>query len=117
MLFNLHRVAAAGHVYVVVVEGIWSVLRLHAAGILAVALLGAAASDQHGPFLRAAGIRYTIVLLDGDEAGRAATPGVVHALSGHLYVRHIELPPGIKPDSMDEADLDALRPAGQRRIP
>lgn len=107
-LYNLHRAAAFGKRYVVVVEGIWSVLRLHSAGIPAVALLGTSASPEQGELLRAADLRYATVILDGDEAGRAATPAVLQTLSQHVYVRSIELPDGVKPDTMDDTQLADL---------
>lgn len=108
-LFNLHRATALGKSYVVVVEGVWSVLRLHVAGIPVVALLGTDVSEAQAIRLSDAGFRYAILILDGDEAGQAATPAAVHTLSQQLYVKTLVLPDGIKPDTMDETILNRLR--------
>ena len=107
-LFNLHRAVAMEKSYVVVVEGIWSVLRLHMAGIPVVALLGTDVSDAQAERLAEAGFRYAVLLLDGDEAGRLATPAAARTLSEHLYVKTMVLPEGTKPDTMDEAMIDRL---------
>ena len=107
-LFNLHRAMEFDKRYVVIVEGIWSVLRLHALGIPAVALLGTSASAEQAALLRAGDLRYATVILDGDEAGRAAAPAVIQTLSQHVYVRSLELPEGVKPDTMDDTFLNRL---------
>lgn len=105
-LFNLHRAEALakneGKKYVAVVEGIWSVTRLHAAGVPTVALMGTSCCDTQAKKLAEAGFRFAVVILDGDEAGRSATPDVVHVLSQHVYVKTVVLPEGTKPDTMDE---------------
>jgi len=107
-LFNLHRAAAMNKRFVVVVEGVWSVLRLHAAGIPTVALLGTSCSDVQAQLLANAGFRYAVVILDGDDGGRESTPAVVHTLSQHVYVKTIVLPDGEKPDTMDEVLVSRL---------
>lgn len=108
-LFNLHRAAAFGKPYVVVVEGIWSVIRLHEASIPAVALLGTSISYAQAGLLADAGFRHAVLVLDGDDAGRQATPDVLHVLSQSLYVKTLVLPEGVKPDTMDESIVSRLR--------
>ena len=107
-LYNLHRALAFEKRYVVVVEGIWSVLRLHQAGIPAVALFGTSCSAVQAELL-GQHYRHAVVILDGDEAGQKAAPVVVHALSQHVYVRTITLADGVKPDTMDETLLHRLQ--------
>jgi len=107
-LFNLHRAAALGKRFVVVVEGFWSVLRLHEAGIPSVALMGTSVSPVQAHALAGAGFTHAIVILDGDEAGRVALPAATEMLSQHVYVKTIVLPDGVKPDTMDEATLNRL---------
>ncbi|WP_299632364.1 CHC2 zinc finger domain-containing protein [uncultured Roseobacter sp.] len=108
-LFNLHRAASMQKQYVVVVEGYWSTLRLDQAGIPAVALMGTDICVVQAKLLSEAGFKYAILILDGDEAGRLATPPLVHVLSQELYVKTLVLPEGIKPDTMDESMIDRLR--------
>jgi len=108
-LFNLHRAATMNKSYVVVVEGIWSVIRLHLAGIPTVALLGTDVSDAQAACLNDAGFKYALLILDGDDAGRKANAAAVHTLSQSLYVKTLVLPEGTKPDTMDESMVDRLR--------
>ena len=107
-LFNLHRAAALGKRFVVVVEGFWSVLRLHDVGIPSVALMGTSVSSAQAQALADAGFTHAILILDGDEAGRVALPAATELLSQHVYVKTILLPDGVKPDTMDEAILNRL---------
>ena len=108
-LFNLHRAAQFGKRFIVVVEGFWSVLRLHEAGIPAVALMGTSVSVTQAQAIEAARFTHVLLILDGDEAGRAAIPAATQLLSQHVYVKTIMLPDGVKPDTMDEAILNRLR--------
>ena len=108
-LYNIHRAADLGKSYVVVVEGIWSAIRLHQEGIPAVALLGTDVSAAQAELLLEAGFKYAILLLDGDEAGRLAAPAAVHVLSQTVYVKTLLLPEGSKPDTMDASIVSRLR--------
>ena len=108
-LFNLHRAAAFEKRYVVVVEGIWSAIRLHEAGVPAVALLGTSISEPQAGLLAQAGFTHAMLILDGDEAGRKAAPEVVTTLSQTMYVKTLVLPDGVKPDTMDESIVSRLR--------
>lgn len=111
-LFNLHRAVALMHdqgkPYVVVVEGIWSVTRLHAAGVPVVALMGTSLCDTQAQLIADAGFRKAMVILDGDDAGRQAAPDVVYALSQHVPVKTLVLPDGVKPDTMDASIVARL---------
>lgn len=109
VLFNLHRLLSSNPKHLVLVEGYWSVLRLHSEGIPVVASLGASLSDQQVELMVNAGIRYVTVLYDGDDGGRQGAVEAVNRLSSHTYVRKIDLPDGIKPDVMDEEYLKRLR--------
>ena len=77
-LFNWHRVREQFDDCdtVVLVEGFWSVLRLQAMTIPCVALMGLSVSDAQIRLLREGGIRSLIVMLDGDDEGRAASETV-----------------------------------------
>lgn len=108
-LFNLHRAKAMDKRFVVVVEGFWSTLRLHANGIPAAALMGTSVSPAQAQAIVDAGFTHVILILDGDEAGRVALPAATEVLSQHVYVKTILLLDGVKPDTMDEAIIDRLR--------
>jgi hypothetical protein len=66
VLFNLHRVTGADHL--VLVEGYWSVFRLHALGAAAVALMRRALSAEQETPLIESGVRMLTLMLDGEPA-------------------------------------------------
>ena len=108
-LYNLHRAVELKKRYLVIVEGYWSAIRLNEAGIPAAALMGTSLSASQAELVARAGFRYAILLLDGDEAGRKAAPEAAFVLSQHVYVRTMELPDGVKPDTVSEDFLKRLR--------
>ncbi len=109
VLYNLHRAKAIGGRHIVMVEGFWSAIRFHEAGIACVALMGTAVSAAQARLLRVAGFRFVTLILDGDEGGREATPAAVDVLARQVYVRVLELPDGQKPDTMPMQAVEALR--------
>jgi DNA primase len=109
VLYNLWRAKELGKRHLVVVEGYWSAIRLHREGIPAAALMGTTCSAHQAELVVSAGFKFVTVILDGDDAGRKAIPEVVTTLARKVYVRTIELPEGIKPDTMSVEYLDRLR--------
>lgn len=109
VLFNLHRAQALGRRHLVLVEGFWSVIRLHEAGIAAASVLGHDCSTRQAELIRAAGFKFVTLLFDGDAAGRAGMATSLPILASQVYVRTIELPEGMKPDTMPESYFDRLR--------
>jgi DNA primase len=107
-LFNLHRAAALNKGFVVIVEGFWSAMRLHMLGIPVVAAMGAQLYPDQVDLIVAAGFKRAFVLLDGDTAGRMGGEKAVAALSAHMFTRRLDLPDGVKPDTMDQDWLDLL---------
>jgi len=103
VLFNLHRVSDAEHV--VLVEGYWSVFRLHALGVPVVGLMGWSVSADQVALLRDRGVRFVTLLLDGDDTGRRGRERVLPDLASSFFVRAPLLPDGEKPDTMPEAEL------------
>jgi len=83
LLFNYHRVVGAQHL--VIVEGYWSVFRLHALNVPAVALMGTSLSDPQMDLLGQSEAGRFTLLLDADRAGRKATTGLLPRLSS-LYL-------------------------------
>jgi len=108
-LYNLHRARAAGSDDLIVVEGFFDCLRIHEAGFRnVVALMGCTISGQQIRLLSDS-CSSVVLLLDGDSAGRQATPVISAALlAGGLRVRTLCVPDGQQPDSMSIADLRAL---------
>lgn len=103
VLFGLHRVAGAEHL--VLVEGYWSVFRLHALGIPAVALMGRTLFPEQEALLLQSGVRMLTLLLDGDGPGRAATEQLLPQLAERFFVRKVSLPDGAEPDTVPEQFL------------
>ena len=109
VLFNLHRVLADGAPEtVVIVEGFWSVLRLHAADVPVVSCFGASLSEAQADLLADAGIKSCTLIFDGDDGGRAGALQALPILAKRLFVRTLVLEEGVKPDTMDEALIDDL---------
>jgi DNA primase len=106
VLYNLHRVKGAHEL--VIVEGYFSVFRLHELGVKAVALMGHDCSDEQISLLQAAGVTQLTLLLDGDEPGREAAAVLTPRLARAFYVHLAELPDDEKPDTVDEATLRTL---------
>lgn len=112
VLYNLNRVIGArkrladagerlGKV-VVIVEGYWSVLRLHAHGVPVVASFGDSLSEEQVSLLVDAGFTGAILIFDGDDGGRIGTKQALPLLSPYLYTKTIILDDGVKPDTMSE---------------
>jgi len=99
-LFNLSRIM--GVKYLFVVEGYWSVFRLHALGpIPAVALMGCTLSIEQEALLARSGIRMISLVLDGDSAGREATEKLLRRLAGQFFIRATWLPDNEAPDTVN----------------
>jgi len=100
VLYNLNRIIEAKPKHVVLVEGFWSVQRLHSLGISAVACMGTSISQEQIDLLSSAGVKFVTVIFDGDEAGTNGVKTVCPTLSRFFYVRVIDLEEGVKPDTM-----------------
>ena len=100
ILFNLHRVTGAK--VLVIVEGYWSVFRLHQLGIPAVALMGRTLSQKQEALLIASKVSHLILMLDGDDAGQEAQAELLPRLARHFFTKVSKLPEGDQPDTTDE---------------
>jgi DNA primase len=106
-LYNLERVK--GHRHLIVVEGYFSVICLHALGVPAVALMGHTFSAQQLALLERCGVTRLTFLLDGDEAGRNAVPAIMERIGqSSLLAKFAVLPEGTQPDTLPEQTLRAL---------
>jgi DNA primase len=108
VLYNLHRVLEQGSETVVIVEGFWSVMRLHDAGIPCVSTFGDSLSEAQAYLLFEHGFEKVILIYDGDEGGRIGTASSLPILSEGLFVKMVMLEEGIKPDTMGDDIMDRL---------
>ena len=108
-LYNLHRAIALleEQSTMFIVEGFWSTIRLHEAGLPAVAVFGHEVSEEQAELV-AAHADHAVLVFDGDEAGRLGTEKAAALLSQHVYTRSVFLPEGEKPDTMDVGILRAI---------
>jgi DNA primase len=103
VVFGLHRVTGAEHL--ILVEGYWSVFRLHTLGMPAIALMGRVLSTEQETLLKESGARMLTLFLDGDRPGREATAVLLPRLAAHFFVRVAHLPDGAQPDTVPEQFL------------
>lgn len=108
LVYNLHRVLALGTDTVIIVEGFFSVLWLHQAGLpSAVGLLGSELSaEQEGMLCRHFG--RALLLFDGDKAGRDATEKCLARLAHRMWVKAIDLSDDVQPDHLSGQELSDL---------
>ena len=108
VVYNLHRAAQTGKERgLVIVEGFFAVLGLHQAGIENVVALMGCELGEHQLALLAA-FPETVLLFDGDEAGRTGSTSAREKLAGKTLVRTIHLPTGMKPDELGPRALKWL---------
>ena len=113
VLFNLHRVIAKREEQpevdtVVIVEGFWSVLRLHGGNIPCVSTFGDSVSAAQVDLLAQHGFKHAILVFDGDEGGRVGTKTSLPILAERLFVKTVALDDGVKPDVMSGELINAL---------
>jgi DNA primase len=105
-LFGLHRVT--GEVSVVLVEGFFDCMKVVQAGFPCVALMGSTMSRAQEDLLAEHFAQITVIL-DGDEAGRAAAPEIADRLRRRVYqVDVIDLPDDTQPDHLPAEELAQL---------
>lgn len=113
VLYNFDRLLSAqdnGYSFdtIVIVEGYWSVIKLHQSGVPVVATLGTSISEDQVGLLKKLGIVSIIILYDGDDGGRAGAKDVASKLSQNFWIKIINLPDGISPDEMDASEIKKL---------
>lgn len=95
---------------IVIVEGFWSVMRLHAFGVPVVSTFGDSVSEEQADLLVQAGFRNSLLIFDGDAGGRAGTEQALPVLATRLFTKALMLNDGDKPDVMSEALINDLPP-------
>lgn len=103
ILYNLNRVK--GSERLVIVEGFFSVIRLHLLGIPSVAIMGCSISEAQIKLLIDTGCKYVTILLDGDKPGREAQIKISSLLQKYFFVRSVDLPTDMEPDTIDSETL------------
>jgi DNA primase len=105
-LYNLHRVRE--EVSVVLVEGFFDCMKVTQAGFPCVALMGSTMSEAQEELIRQH-FAHVVVMLDGDEAGRGATEGIVDRLRRIIFqVDVVTLDEGVQPDQLSDDELRRL---------
>ena len=99
-LYNIHRIDLTTTKSLTVVECPWGVMRLHQLNIPSVALLGVHISPFQYDLLTK--FPCIILMLDGDQAGKAAMDRLQKILSTKTDVRHAMLPQGKDPDDLND---------------
>ena len=98
----------------IVVEGPWDAMRVHQAGFPnVVALYGSNLTPTQAVLLSSVPI--IVIMLDGDVAGRQATPEIA-ARFRHSLVRSVELPDGTDPAGLTDEDIQRVLGAGRALI-
>jgi len=113
VLFNLNRVIGMRKAHpdldtAVIVEGFWSVIRLHGEGIPCVSTFGDSVSIDQIELLVQNGFKSVVLIFDGDEGGRAGTEQSLPLLAERLFTKVINLEDGVKPDVMRKQLVSAL---------
>jgi DNA primase len=105
-LYNLNRVR--DEVSVVLVEGFFDCMKVTQAGFPCVALMGSTMSDAQEELIREH-FAHVVVMLDGDEAGRGASEGIVDRLRSIIYqVDVVTLTDGMQPDQLSFGHLHRM---------
>jgi 5S rRNA maturation endonuclease (ribonuclease M5) len=109
LLFNLHRAAKEPkRGAVVIVEGFFDCMKVHQAGYQSVvALMGSTLSERQTELLRES-FQETVLMLDGDDVGMAATTIIAARLRRWLPVKVAHVPVGRQPDQLAVDEIRSL---------
>jgi DNA primase len=108
VLFNLHRAIQSRDDTLILVEGFFDTFKIHQAGHSNVAaLMGSKLSDRQTDLI-ATHFNQVILMLDADEAGKAATAKAATTLSPMIRVRTVALAPGSQPDQLASKEINQL---------
>jgi len=92
---------------ILLVEGFFSVFKLHEYGVKAIASMSCNVSDRQYEMLFEKRLP-VYVMFDGDEAGIRAAEKVQKALHDKLETRIIQLPSGRQPDELSKRELESI---------
>jgi DNA primase len=108
VLFNLHRAIRSGERTLILVEGFFDTFKIHQAGHHNVAALMGSNLSFRQTDLIGTYFDQVILMLDADEAGKAATAAAGTTLSSTLGVQTVELASGTQPDQLASEEIDQL---------
>jgi DNA primase len=108
VLFNLHRAIRSGERTLILVEGYFDTFKIHQAGHHNVAALMGSNLSERQTNLVVTHFDRAILMLDADEAGRAATASAADALFSRITVQIVELASARQPDQLDSADINRI---------
>lgn len=106
VLFNINNIINK-YKYVLVVESIWCVLRLHTFGIPSVATMGARIDDWQVHLLRKY-FNEIYLCFDNDDAGNRARGKAISKMHPAKVVYNIDMPLGIDPDKSTKEEMLSL---------
>jgi len=108
LLFNLHRAIQNGNRTLILVEGFFDTFKIHQAGHHNVAaLMGSKLSDRQADLIGTY-FDQVVLMLDADDAGKAATSAAGRILSSILRVHIVELASGTQPDQLASEEINHL---------
>lgn len=107
VLFNYHRAARLAETGVVV-EGFFDCMRVHQAGFPSVVALMGVVLSAHQIELLVRRFRRIILMLDGDEAGRAGSRTAAAKLEAQCAVGQALVPPARQPDQMTDDEIQQI---------
>lgn len=108
VLFNLHRAIRTGDRSLILVEGFFDTFKIHQAGHHNVAALMGSNLSERQTNLVGTYFDQAILMLDGDEAGKAATGSAADALSALIAVQIVELASESQPDQLASKEINQL---------
>lgn len=107
-LFNIQRIDPGSNKPVFLVEGFFACIHIENAGLNAVALMGTTVSSHQLHLIKQTR-RFYILMMDGDEAGRNATPSIEKKLySFQIPFRTVNLLDSKQPDELDGDYLKSI---------
>lgn len=107
-LFNIQSITPKSNKPVFLVEGFFACIHIVNAGLDAIALMGTTVSPQQLSLMKEARRPY-ILMLDGDEAGRKATPIIENKLNlFQIPFQTIKIRDGKQPDQLNEDYLKMI---------
>lgn len=107
-LFNIQNITPKSNKPVFLVEGFFACIHIVKAGFDAIALMGTTVSPHQLSLMKEAR-KFYIVMMDGDEAGRKATPIIENKLNlFQIPFRTVNLMDGKQPDQLENDYLKTI---------
>ena len=116
VVFNYHRALATGSDQVILVEGFFDCMRVHQAGFPCVAALMGVQLSEAQTELLVRGFSRIVLLLDGDQAGQAATVRIAAVLREACTLEELHLKPGCHPDQLSTDQIRQILTIPEGRL-